>query len=80
MTRVRLSELGEYYDDLLKIDATINARTVPAQAASNLCAKLQEREAKIKERVEYLAKKHDKTFEEMWKGLLDGDYSPTEDS
>jgi len=72
--RPRISEIGEWYEDLLTIDSRINRRSEPQQAASLLCAKLQEREPKIKERVKYLAAKRGVNFEEMWLILLKGDY------
>jgi hypothetical protein len=72
--RPRIANLGEWYEDLLKIDSTINGRSEAQQAASLLCAKLQERELKIKERVAYLAAKRGITFEEMWVKLLKDDY------
>ncbi|MDB9527844.1 hypothetical protein PN498_17750 [Oscillatoria sp. CS-180] len=71
--RFSISPIGEYYRDLLEIDAWINARTASAQANSLLCAKLQERETRIKERVAYLAKKRGITADEMWVQILKGD-------
>ena len=53
--RLQIPYLGDYYDYLLKLDSAINARTRGIQAQSLLCAKLQEREAKIWERVDLLA-------------------------
>ena len=76
--RITLPLLGEYYDDLLKIDSKINARANTVQANSLLCAKLQERAPKIKERVQYLADKRGISFEEMWKQLLTDEYEPIE--
>jgi len=69
-TRLQLPALGEYYSDLLKLDSKINNRSEPMQAQSLLCAKLQERESKIKERVEYIAKKNGASFDETWMALL----------
>lgn len=74
--RLQIPALGEYYGDLLAIDAVINARTEPQQANSLLCSKLQERESKIRERVQYLAAKRKVTFEEMWDSILLGDFEP----
>jgi hypothetical protein len=71
--RFSISPIGEYYRDLLEIDAWINARTASTQANSLLCAKLQEREARIKERVAYLARKRGITAEEMWIQILKGE-------
>lgn len=72
--RPRISPLGEWYDDLLTVDSAINGRSEAQQATSLLCAKLQERQEKIKERVRYLAAKRGLTFEEMWLQILKGNY------
>ena len=56
--------------DVLTVDAWVNGRTKVVQAQSLLCAKLQERDKLIKERVEYLAKKRGITFDEMWEQIL----------
>lgn len=71
--RIVIAPVGEWYEDLLTVDARITARSKAQQASSLLCAKLQEREDKIKERVDYLAKKKGVTFDEMWTALLRGD-------
>lgn len=79
--RFSIAPLGEFYRDLLEIDSWINARTAATQANSLLCAKLQEREAKIRERVAYLAKKRGISPDEMWVQILKGqaeDLSPDE--
>lgn len=70
--RLQVPALGEYYDDLLYIDSWINNRTKVAQAQSLLCAKLQERESRIKERVGYLARKRGISESEMWGMILAG--------
>ncbi len=44
------------------------------QANSLLCAKLQERESKIRERVKYLAGKRKISLQEMWDQLLTGSF------
>ncbi len=72
--RLRISALGEWYEDLLTIDSAVNGRSEAQQASSLLCAKLQEREAKIKERVRYLAAKRSISYEEMLLKILKGDY------
>ncbi|NES98196.1 MAG: hypothetical protein F6K32_24025 [Desertifilum sp. SIO1I2] len=71
--RLALPALGEYYDDILTIDAWINNRTKPQQAQGLLCYKLQEREARIRERVEYLAKKRGIDSETLWLQILKGE-------
>lgn len=79
--RFSISPLGEYYRDLLEVDSWINARTASTQANSLLCAKLQEREDRIRERVAYLARKRNISPDEMWMQILKGeakDLSPEE--
>lgn len=71
--RISMSSLGEYYEDILEIDARMNARSKPEQARTLVYAKIQEREGRIKERVEYLARKRGISFEQMWDQLLTGD-------
>jgi hypothetical protein len=70
--RLALPALGEYFDDLLEVDAWINGKTRTVQGQSLLCSKLQEREQRIKERVEYLAKKRGIPAEELWNQILAG--------
>lgn len=74
-TRLQLPALGEVYSDLLTLDSAINGRSEPMQAQSLLCAKLQEREERINERVRYLAAKRGISFEEMRSRILDGKYA-----
>jgi hypothetical protein len=71
--RFSIAPLGEYYTDLLSIDSWINARTSSTQANGLLCAKLQEREPRIKERVAYLAKKRGISPDDMWMQILQGE-------
>ena len=69
-TRLQLPALGEWYSDLLKLDAKANNRSEPMQAQTLLIEKLKERESEIKERVEYVAKKNGASFDETWMALL----------
>lgn len=71
--RFSIAPVGEFYRDLLEVDAWINARTASTQANSLLCAKLQEREPKIRERVAYLARKRAISPDEMWVQILKGE-------
>jgi hypothetical protein len=71
--RLSLPALGEYYDDLLIIDAWINNRTKATQGQSLLCAKLQERETRVRDRVTYLAQKRGVTPDELWLQILKGE-------
>lgn len=70
--RLVISSIGEYYNDLLTIDSWIRDNTKASQASSLLCCKLQEREQRIKERIEYLAKKRGITPDELWLQILKG--------
>jgi hypothetical protein len=71
--RFSIAPIGEYYRDLLEVDAWINARTASTQANSLLCAKLQEREERISERLGYLARKRGITPDEMRAQILKGE-------
>lgn len=74
MARIKriMVQLGEYYQDMLSLDAYITGRTPSSQAGSLLGAKLQEREPKIKERLQYLATKRGVTVEELTAQILNG--------
>jgi hypothetical protein len=72
--RPRIASLGEWYEDLLAVDSAVNGRSEAQQGTSLLCAKLQEREERVKMRVRYLASKRGLTFEEMWLQILKGEY------
>ena len=74
MARIKriMVQIGEYYQDMLTLDAYITGRTQSAQAGSLLGAKLQEREPKIKERLQYLATKKGVTVEELTATILNG--------
>ncbi|WP_066425150.1 GIY-YIG nuclease family protein [Anabaena sp. 4-3] len=70
--RLTIPRLGKFYKDLLKIDARINGRSIPVQAQELLHSKLEEREAVIKNRIEYLARQRGVTFDEMWFQVING--------
>lgn len=71
--RLNVTPLGEFYEDLLKVDAWINARTIAAQANSLLCAKLMQRQAEIRDRITYLARKKGVSSDELWDLILSGE-------
>jgi len=73
-SRLQIPNPGHYYSDLLNVDASLNNRSAPVQAQSLLCAKLQEREKLIKERVQYLADRDKRPFQEVWDSLRVGNY------
>lgn len=70
--RLQLAPLGEFYEDLLTVDGWLAGNSVPQQGKSLLSAKLQEKESKIRGRVEYLAKKRRISPEQMWDDILTG--------
>jgi len=72
--------IGEYYADLIRLDSWINGRTRSAQAGSLLCAKIQERESRILERLAYLANKRGLTADELRCEILNNKAGETEDS
>lgn len=71
--RIALPPIGEYYSDMLLYDSFITGRSQSMQAASLLCAKLQEREPRIKERLEYLAEKRNISVSELKKQIREGE-------
>ncbi len=78
LTKIQLAPLGEYYADLLALDSWINGRANSGQAHSLLCSKLMQREAMIKERVAYLAKKRGVDADILWFEILKGEADPIE--
>ena len=77
--RLQIPDLGEYYSDMLQIEAALKNRTIPQEASSLLCSKLQEREDKRRKMVEHLATKRGISFDDMWAQLISGNYSPISD-
>ena len=77
-SRICLPFPGRIYYDLLKIDSAINSRSIPVQAQSLLCSKIQQREPLIKERVEYLSRRHNLSFDQMWDAILSDRYKDLE--
>ena len=77
-SRICLPFPGRIYYDLLKIDSAINSRSIPVQAQSLLCSKIQQREPMIKERVEYLARRHNLSFDQIWDAILSDRYKDLE--
>lgn len=67
-----LAPIGEYYEDLLLYDSFITGRQQGMHAASLLCEKLQEREEKIEQRLEYLAGKRNISIDELKQLIRDG--------
>jgi hypothetical protein len=74
--RVMLSELGEYYSDLLVIEAKIKNRPVATEASSLLCAKLMERETSRNKMLDHLAWKRGVTRQEVIRLILSDKLGP----
>jgi len=73
---LQLSALGEYYADILAVDAWVNGRAPSGQAHSLLCSKLMQREDRVKERVAYLARKRGVDPDILWLQILKGEAEP----
>ncbi len=65
-------EPGEYYRDVLKVDAFMRGVSDLEQANSLLGAKLQEREPRVVQRVQYLAWKRGTTQAKLWLDIITG--------
>jgi predicted GIY-YIG superfamily endonuclease len=61
--RSYISYPGEYYDDAWTVEAALKGRTKTTEGSSLLCAKLQERESRRNQMVQYLAEKRNISFQ-----------------
>lgn len=70
--RLRIQNLGEYYNDALTVEAFIKNRSTAAEANSLLSAQLYRRKDSRESMVRELARKRGISFEEMWDAILAG--------
>jgi hypothetical protein len=70
--RLQIGALSEFYEDLLRADSFLANNSLASQGKSLLQAYLGQKESKIKERVTYLAKKRNISFDEMWSQIQSG--------
>lgn len=70
--RLQIGALSEFYEDLLRADSFLANNSLASQGKSLLQSFLGQKEAKIKERVAYLARKRNISFEEMWQQIQNG--------
>lgn len=68
--RLRIQNVGEFYNDALKIEAWLKDRTVAAEANSLLCSALMRRNDIRKAMVSELARKRGISYEAMWDSIL----------
>ncbi len=70
--RLQIGALSEFYEDLLRADSFLANNSLASQGKSLLQTFLGQKEAEIKERVAYLAKKRNISFDEMWTQIQSG--------
>jgi hypothetical protein len=70
--RLQIGAISEFYEDLLRADSFLANNSLASQGKSLLQAFLSQKEAKIRDRVAYLAAKRNITFEEMWQQIQNG--------
>lgn len=70
--RLQIGALSEFYEDLLRADSFLANNSLASQGKSLLQSYLGQKEAKIKERITYLAQKRNISFEEMWQQIQSG--------
>jgi hypothetical protein len=70
--RLQIGALSEFYEDLLRADSFLANNSLASQGKSLLQSYLGQKETKIKERIAYLAKKRNISFEEMWQQVQSG--------
>lgn len=71
--RLQIGALSEFYEDLLRADAFLANNSLASQGKSLLQSFLSQKEAKIRDRIHYLAKKRNISFDEMWQQIQQGD-------
>ncbi|NET10727.1 MAG: hypothetical protein F6K09_08455 [Merismopedia sp. SIO2A8] len=70
--RLQIGALSEFYEDLLRADSFLANNSIAGQGKSLLQSHLSQKESKIKDRVAYLAKKRNVSFEELWTQIQSG--------
>jgi hypothetical protein len=70
--RLQIGAISEFYEDLLRADSFLANNSLASQGKSLLQSYLGQKEAKIKERIAYLAQKRNISFEEMWQQIQSG--------
>lgn len=71
--RIRIASLGEYYSDLLKLDAWRCDRTKAEQAQVLVCTQLDEHKALIDDAIAQAAKKRGLAPDEVRTKILSGE-------
>ena len=71
--RLTVAAIGEFYEDLLRVDSWINARTMASQASLLLCEKLMQNQIEIRNQVACLANKRGISANELWNQILSGE-------
>jgi hypothetical protein len=70
--RLQIGALSEFYEDLLRADSFLANNSMASQGKSLLQSYLGQKESKIKDRIAYLARKRNISFEEMWQQIQIG--------
>lgn len=78
--RIRVSQLGDYYRDRLYLDALVNGSTPAAALIGNCKSSLDRKEAKIDQKLKWMAAGKGITIEEMAAELLGRSPAPPEQS
>lgn len=78
--RLTISELGEYYRDLLQVSATLSGdKGLSGHAKTLIQDALAAQEELLWTRVKYLGRKRGISAAEMWQIILQGDYRRMDD-
>lgn len=72
--RIDLAQLGEWYANLLTVDAALNASTETSLAIANIKYGLNAKKTRIRETVQYLADQRNIPYQQMWNEILNGKY------
>lgn len=74
--RYYISQLGEPYFDMLKVEAWLKQRTMAAEGNSLLCSSLMRREEYRNQLIQEVARKRGIPFQQMWDDILTGRVKP----
>jgi hypothetical protein len=70
--RLYIQQLGEYYEDELKVRAWLNRSTTSLQAKSDLSSFLNMRREDTKEKLQIMADKKGVSYEDLRKAIVEG--------
>jgi hypothetical protein len=78
--RIQITQMGDYYRDRLILDAATNGSTVASAVVGNCKASLDRKEAKIDQKIRWMADQRGVDFDDMTQQLLGRDAAAPSDA